>query len=151
MNTNDSTGPAQSNGSKGSKGHPGSPEQPVRAGGISLHAVDVARGVPAQGLRAELWLIAPVDETAAPPRCIADGRVGRDGQLDHPCVRGAGIVAGVYEARFHVGAHLREAVGPQASPFLDVVPFRFTLTDVAQHVHLPFKFTAWGYSLFRGA
>lgn len=125
------------------------------AGGISLHAVDVARGVPAQGLRAELWLIAAsadaTDAAMAEPRCIADGRVGRDGQLDHPCVRGAGIVAGVYEARFHVGAHLREAVGPQASPFLDVVPFRFTLTDVAQHVHLPFKFTAWGYSLFRGA
>ncbi|MDP4302348.1 hydroxyisourate hydrolase [Leptothrix discophora] len=120
------------------------------AGGISLHAVDVARGVPAQGLRAELWLLSAADPAAAAPRCIADGAVGPNGQLDHPCVRGEGIVPGIYEARFHVGAHLREAVGPEASPFLDVVPFRFRLTEVAQHVHLPFKFTPWGYSLFRG-
>jgi 5-hydroxyisourate hydrolase len=124
---------------------------PSPAGGISLHAVDVARGVPARGLRAELWRLSTLGDPAAEPCCIADGRVGADGQLDHPCVRGAGIVAGVYEARFHVGDHLREVQGPQASPFLDVVPFRFTLTAVAQHVHLPFKFTAWGYSLFRGA
>jgi 5-hydroxyisourate hydrolase len=120
------------------------------AGGISLHAVDVARGVPAQGLRAELWLLSADDTEGGAPRCIADGAVGANGQLDHPCVRGEGIVAGLYEARFHVGAHLREAVGPEASPFLDVVPFRFRLTEVAQHVHLPFKFTPWGYSLFRG-
>ncbi|RZS54995.1 hydroxyisourate hydrolase [Sphaerotilus mobilis] len=120
------------------------------AGGISLHAVDVARGVPAQGLLAELWLLPPEADAGAAPRCIAAGPVGANGQLDHPCVRGEGIVAGLYEARFHVGAHLREAVGPQASPFLDVVPFRFRLTEVAQHVHLPFKFTPWGYSLFRG-
>ena len=36
-------------------------------------------------------------------------------------------------------------------PFLDLVPFRFTIADAAQHFHLPFKFTPWGFSLFRGS
>jgi 5-hydroxyisourate hydrolase len=31
------------------------------------------------------------------------------------------------------------------------VPFRFTIADAAQHYHLPFKFTPWGFSLFRGS
>ena len=30
------------------------------------------------------------------------------------------------------------------------VPFRFLVRNVAEHYHLPFKFTAWGFSLFRG-
>ena len=37
-----------------------------------------------------------------------------------------------------------------AVPFLDVVTYRFGLGDPAQHFHLPFKCTPWGYSCFRG-
>lgn len=114
------------------------------AGGISLHAVDVARGVAAVGLRVELWRTAP--DTV----CIADGTLGANGQLDHPSERGAGIVAGRYEVRLHVGDYLRAAHGADASPFLDVVPFAFRLDDPGPHLHLPFKFTAWGYALFKG-
>jgi len=31
------------------------------------------------------------------------------------------------------------------------VPFRFTVSAPDQHYHLPFKFTPWGFSLFRGS
>ena len=37
-----------------------------------------------------------------------------------------------------------------AVPFLDVVTYAFGIADPAQHYHLPFKLTPWGYSLFRG-
>jgi 5-hydroxyisourate hydrolase len=37
-----------------------------------------------------------------------------------------------------------------AVPFLDVVTYRFGISDPAQHYHLPFKCTPWGYSCFRG-
>jgi 5-hydroxyisourate hydrolase len=114
------------------------------AGGISLHAVDLARGVAAVGLRVELWRVAP--DTV----CLADGRLGANGQLDHPSARGEGIVAGRYEVRLHVGDFLRATVGPDASPFLEVVPFAFKLDDPGPHLHLPFKFTAWGCQLFKG-
>jgi len=114
-------------------------------GGISLHAVDVARGVPAQGMEVELWMNAPTRHQ------VAHGRLGANGQLDHPSVHGDGVMAGEYEALFHVGDYLRAHGGDQASPFLEVLPFRFQLRDVSQHVHLPLKFTAWGCAIFRGS
>ena len=67
------------------------------AGGISIHAVDVASGRPAEGLRIEIVRIEP-----APAR-IAEGRLGTNGQLDHPVVNGSGIEVGEYEVRFHIG------------------------------------------------
>ena len=115
------------------------------AGGISLHAVDVARGVPAQGMAVELWLRAPQR------RLVAQGALGANGQLDHPSVRGEGVEVGEYEALFHVGDYLRAMGGAEASPFLDVLPFRFQLRDIDQHLHLPLKFTAWGCAIFRGS
>jgi 5-hydroxyisourate hydrolase len=36
------------------------------------------------------------------------------------------------------------------TPFLDVVTYRFGISDPEQHYHLPFKCTPWGYSCFRG-
>jgi 5-hydroxyisourate hydrolase len=52
---------------------------------------------------------------------------------------------------FHVGEWYRkEKVALPAVPFLDVVTYRFGISDPAQHYHLPFKCTPWGYSCFRG-
>ena len=115
------------------------------AGGISLHAVDVARGVPPQGMAVQRWALEPAR------RLLAAGTLGANGQLEHPSVQGVGVEAGSHEALFHVGDYLRAHAGPEASPFIDVLPFRFNVHDVAQHVHLPLKFTAWGCALFRGA
>jgi 5-hydroxyisourate hydrolase len=117
----------------------------LAAGGISLHAVDVARGVPAAGLEVELWALAPQR------RLVAQGALAANGQLEHPSVQGDGIAVGEYEALFHVGDYLRAQGGADASPFLDVLPFRFWVRDLSQHLHLPLKFTAWGCALFRGS
>ena len=111
------------------------------AGGISIHAVDVASGRPAQGLRVEIWRIEP-----APTR-IADGRLGSNGQLAHPVVGGSGIEAGEYEVRFYLEEFFASDAGAR---FLTVAPFRFRIEQVDEHFHLPMKFTRWGYSLFRG-
>jgi 5-hydroxyisourate hydrolase len=110
------------------------------AGGISIHAVDVASGRPAHGLRVEIWRIDPESLR------IADGRLGANGVLDHPAAQGEGVLAGEYEVLFHLG----EFFGDSDS-FLTVAPFRFRIKNVEEHFHLPLKFTRWGYSLFRGA
>ncbi|WP_262047670.1 hydroxyisourate hydrolase [Bradyrhizobium sp. Bra78] len=110
------------------------------AGGISIHAVDVASGRPAQGLRVEIWRIDPDSSR------VADGRLGANGVLDHPIVQGAGVTAGEYEVLFHLGEFFGDGDG-----FLTVTPFRFRIKHVDGHFHLPLKFTRWGYSLFRGA
>jgi 5-hydroxyisourate hydrolase len=116
------------------------------AGGISVHAVDVARGLPAQGMRVELFALRGGRRVA-----LAEGALGANGAFDHPVTAGQGVEAGVHEAVFHVGAYLRDSGAAADTTFLGEVPFRFTVTDVDQHYHLPLKFTPWGFSLFRGA
>lgn len=131
-----------------------------KPGGISIHCVDVANGRVAAGLRVTLRRL---DGGPA----LASGLVNAKGLLDDPALMGAGVVAGAYEVEFDVGAYYRalfaRAAGARASAvlngvvlappepaFLEVVPYRFHVADVAQHYHLPFKFTPWGFSLFRG-
>ncbi|GJD51414.1 5-hydroxyisourate hydrolase [Methylobacterium crusticola] len=115
----------------------------MSAGGISVHAVDVAAGRAAAGLRVVIEALEPVR------RRLAEGVIGPDGQLDHPVVRGAGVTAGVHEVTFAIGDYLA-ASDPDGARFLDAVPFRFTIADPAEHYHLPLKFTRFGYAIFRG-
>jgi 5-hydroxyisourate hydrolase len=115
-------------------------------GGISVHAVDVARGRVAEGLEVRIDRLLPDGRRVT----IAEGRIGQDGMLHHPVAQGAGVEPGEHEVLLHIGA-FHEATGEETPRFLDLVPFRFRVFDVAQHYHLPIKFTPFGYSLFRGA
>ncbi len=120
------------------------------AGGISLHAVDVADGLPAAGLRVALFRL-----DAAGPLCLAEGLLGPGGALDHPVTGGAGVEPGTHEAHFHLGDWWRaRGMAPEGGAgrfFQEVAVFRFELADPQQHYHLPLKFTRWGLALFRGA
>ena len=108
------------------------------SGGISLHVFDVSRGVPADGLRVEIK--GPDGAT------LLDARTTPQGTLD--CLSPA---TGTYEAIFHIGDWFRARGVKVPSPaFLEVVPYRFGVADLAQHYHLPLKMTPWGFSLFRG-
>jgi 5-hydroxyisourate hydrolase len=111
-------------------------------GGVSLHAVDVARGVPARGMRVELWALTPTR------RQVAAGWIGRDGHFEHASAHGLGITLGTYQALFHVGEYLREVGGDDVNPFMEEVTVRFHVRDLGQHVQLPLRFTPWGFSLF---
>lgn len=116
-----------------------------KAGGISIHAVDVANGVPAAGLGVRLWRIENGREE------IAVGKCEQSGILAHPVADGAGVTIGQYEVEFDVGTYYRDrgVLLPDPS-FVDVAVFRFGIEKVHEHFHLPFKFTPWGFSLFRG-
>jgi 5-hydroxyisourate hydrolase len=111
--------------------------------GVSIHAVDVAAGVPAAGMTVELLRLAP--DSAR----VTRGVVAEDGHW-RPEDRSVleALPEGLYEAVFHVGAWLAERGTPS---FLDTVPFRFRVAATDGHCHLPLKFTPWGYALFRGA
>ena len=112
--------------------------------GISIHVVDVSRGVVAAGMKVELHVLQPSR------RLLASGQTGANGQLEDRALA-VRMVAGTYEATFHVGAWYRQhAIALPAVPFLDVVSFRFGIAEPEQHYHLPFKCTPWGYSCFRG-
>jgi 5-hydroxyisourate hydrolase len=112
--------------------------------GLSVHAVDVTRGVPACGMRIEVFAL-PAQHL------IAEGELAASGVLEHAVAKQR-LQAGAYEVVFHAGAYFATAGVPQSNPpFLGEVPFRFTIADPEQHYHLPMKITPWGFSLYRGS
>lgn len=113
-------------------------------GGISIHVVDITRGVVAAGMRVELFALTEVR------RRVCDGRIGATGSLDDARL-GQRFEQGRYELAFHVAEFYRSAgIALPAVPFLEVAPFRFGIADPQQHYHFPLKVTPWGFSLFRG-
>ena len=90
--------------------------------GISIHVVDVSRGVVASGMRVELYA-----DAGHRSELIASGRISKTGVLADPALNER-FEPGFYEARFHVADYYRAAIGATAAvPFLDVVSYRFGL------------------------
>jgi 5-hydroxyisourate hydrolase len=114
------------------------------SGGVSIHVVDVSRGVVATWMRVEVYALDPVR------KLLASGIVSAKGLMEEPALARR-FAPGYYEAVFHVAAYYRAVGSPLPSvPFLDVVTYRFGISDPDQHYHLPMKVTPWGYSCFRG-
>lgn len=113
--------------------------------GMSIHVVDVSRGVVATGMDVEVYAVG----SGARHR-LAAGRIGATGTLADAALEQR-LAAGMYEAVFHVAAYYAAQNLPQgAIPFLDFVTYRFGIADPGAHYHLPMKCTPWGYSCFRG-
>lgn len=115
------------------------------AGGISIHAVNVAHGVAAAGLMVRLRRLDPdvVD--------LALGACAENGHFVHPTTSGLGVTRGLYEVTFGVAAYYRKMDVALPEPaFVEDAVFRFGIDMVTEHFHIPFKFTPWGFSLFRG-
>ena len=112
--------------------------------GISIHVVDVSRGVVASWMRVEVYALEP------DRKLVASGIVSARGLVEEQAFNER-FRPGAYEAVFHVAAYFR-AVGLTLPviPFLDVVTYRFGIADPDSHYHLPMKLTPWGYSCFRG-
>ena len=115
-------------------------------GRLTTHVLDTARGIPAEGLRIELWRVGESDEHLKTVVTNDDGRV--DGAL----LDGDAFVAGTYELRFHAGDYLRATGATLREPaFLDVIPIRFGLADADAHYHVPLLLSPFGYSTYRGS
>ena len=112
--------------------------------GVSIHVVDVSRGIVAAGMKVELHAV------SSPRRLIANGELSKKGLLEDPALL-ATLAPGEYEAVFHVASYYRKSgIALPPVPFLDIVTYRFGIADPNQHYHLPFKVTPWGFSCFRG-
>jgi 5-hydroxyisourate hydrolase len=115
-------------------------------GYLTTHVLDTARGVPAQGLKIELF------------RVTSDGRehlqtlhTNADGRTDNHILPAEEFATGTYELVFHAGAYL-DAVGtpPENPRFLDVIPIRFGMSE-ASHYHVPLLLQPFGYATYRGS
>jgi 5-hydroxyisourate hydrolase len=118
-------------------------------GKITTHALDLAKGKPAAGMRVELWRLGG---TISNPGIYEEGsllsdiRLNDDGRPDKPLAEGM-LVSGVYELRFHAGSYF----GQGEPGFLELVPVRFSVTDGAAHYHVPLLVSPGGYSTYRGS
>jgi 5-hydroxyisourate hydrolase len=118
------------------------------AGGyLTTHVLDTARGVPAAGLRIDLFRI----EGEAREH-LHSTVTNQDGRTDAPILPAAQFLPGHYELVFHAGAYL-DATGapPEVPRFLDLIPIRFGISDGASHYHVPLLLSPFGYSTYRGS
>jgi hydroxyisourate hydrolase len=115
-------------------------------GRLTTHVLDTARGVPAAGMKVELYALAPTRKLVASTITNANGRT------DAPLLDGAALAVGSYELLFAVGAYFRAAGMTLPDPaFLDEVPLRFGIADASAHYHVPLLCSPWSYSTYRGS
>ena len=115
-------------------------------GYLTTHVLDTARGLPAAGLRIELYRIGPDGASK-----LAEAVTNEDGRTDGPILPKEAFETGIYELRFHAGDYLR-ASGQAGSGtlFLDMVPLRFGMAEPS-HFHVPLLLSPFGYSTYRGS
>jgi 5-hydroxyisourate hydrolase len=116
-------------------------------GYVTTHVLDAARGVPAAGLRIEVWRLEGEGRTS-----LGEAVTNADGRTDAPPIPKGTLAPGVYEFVFHAGAYLDAALGAEAGPrFLDMVPIRFGVADAGAHYHVPLLLSPYAYSTYRGS
>jgi 5-hydroxyisourate hydrolase len=112
-------------------------------GRLTTHVLDTMHGKPARGMRIDL-LYVHGDHT----HHILETFTNADGRVDQPLLADDQFQAGEFEIHFHVGQYFSR-LGVE-SPFLDVVPIRFTIAETA-HYHVPLLVSPFAYSTYRGS
>lgn len=109
---------------------------------ITTHVLDTAAGRPGKEIGVELerydhgtWQL------------IGAGSTDDDGRL-RTLTSGGPSAPGIYRLRFHTGAYLE---AHHRGGFFPVVEIQFTVTDSAQHYHVPLLLSPYGYSTYRGS
>lgn len=113
---------------------------------LSTHVLDIAAGVPAQGMRVLLW-------RAGETLPLADLRTNPDGRTAAPLLEGDALRAGNYRLQFHAGEYFRgrQALPAGEMPFLDVIDIAFGIAHASQNYHVPLLVSPWSYSTYRGS
>jgi 5-hydroxyisourate hydrolase len=115
-------------------------------GGLTTHVLDTARGIPAAGLKIELYAL------DGGPTLLKTVATNEDGRGDGALLEGSNFKRGNYELRFHAGDYLRKSGANLPDPaFLDVIPIRFGIADPGQHYHVPLLLSPYGFSTYRGS
>lgn len=109
---------------------------------LSTHVLDLAMGVPAEGIAVTLYRI------DGERRRIAGAKTDADGRVAAPF--GGALEPGAYEIVFSVGSYfaIRKE---QGGAFYDEIPVRFRIESAGAKYHVPLLLSPWGYSTYRGS
>lgn len=115
-------------------------------GFLTTHVLDTARGVPAAGMRVELFRLEGEGRTL-----VRSVQTNSDGRTDEPLVPKGELERGEYELLFSVGEYFGGSGTSDEPPFLDTVPIRFGISDPDSHYHVPLLASPYSYSTYRGS
>lgn len=110
---------------------------------LTTHVLDLTSGQPAAGMKIELWRRGPA------PTLLKTVTTTRDGRTDSPLLAADELAVGRYELVFFVRDYF--ASRGVSCVFLDEVPIRFAVSDVAAGYHVPLLVTPWSYNTYRGS
>lgn len=116
------------------------------SGYLTTHVLDTARGVPAEGIKIELYSL------TGERRLIAQTVTNDDGRTNSPILPQDQFKTGTYELVFYCGDYLE--ANDQATgdiKFLNEIPIRFGMDDADAHYHVPLLLSPYGYSTYRGS
>lgn len=117
------------------------------AGVLTTHVLDTARGLPAEGVRIDLWRVMD-----GGTEWVCKAITNADGRTDSPILPTGDFATGTYELVFQAGAYLRATGQAGVDPlFLDEVPIRFGISDPDSHYHVPLLLSPYGFSTYRGS
>ena len=115
--------------------------------GLTTHILDTTNGIPASGVRIELFKYSGRVRTG-----IRETVTNDDGRTNAPLLSAEQCMPNIYELLFHVGDYFREKGAELPDqPFFDVVSVRFTILDHTQNYHVPLLASPWGYTTYRGS
>ena len=116
-------------------------------GFLTTHVLDTARGVPAAGMKVDLFRIQG-DAWIHVVTKITDD----DGRTDGPILPVDAFAIGQYELLFFAGDYFDRSGMSGATPaFLDEIPIRFGISDSASHYHVPLLVSPFSFSTYRGS
>ncbi len=115
-------------------------------GFLTTHVLDTARGIPAEGMKIDLYNL------VSSRTLIRSMVTNSDGRTNSQILPENEFKTGVYELVFHAGAYL-DAIGtpPESPRFLDEIPIRFGISDPDSHYHVPLLISPFGFSTYRGS
>lgn len=115
---------------------------------LSTHVLDSAHGIPAKGLKIELWSLDADNNRTKIKEVVTND----DGRVDEQLLTSDETKVGNYELVFHPGDYFRaKGVELPEPAFVDVVPLRFGIADADSHYHVPLLVSPWSYSTYRGS
>ena len=114
---------------------------------ISTHVLDTSRGCPAAGVPVTLEQVEGADGSGA-RREIGRGTTDTDGRVRELVPAGASLDAATYCLTFDTAAY--SAASGEESFYPRVTVF-FTISNPAQHHHVPLLLSPYGYSTYRGS
>jgi len=116
-------------------------------GKLTTHVLDTNHGRPAAGMK----IVFSVLERSRWKE-LKSLHTNADGRTDEPLLAGEAMKPGEYRLVFHVAEYYRgHGEKLPDPPFLDRVPIRFGIADVARHYHVPLLTSPWSYTTYRGS